>query len=179
MLRIPKRTVRWLRSNKRPSARNNGFGSDNVCPGHRTTLSANRKTGYERTTIGNQLRAFNRTPTGVWTSAPDYPGAVVVYADATGGGSRLGLEAGTICRHRTGLCALARHESNQPLIRMPLPDGRLDRYVGVLGIEIVGPRTAPKSPAPLPNVAHPAVPSQKRLCLPTRFACIGVHSRLT
>ena len=115
--------VRWLRSHKTPSARKHGLGLDNVCPGHRITLSANRKTGYEWTTIGNQLRTFNRTPTGVWTTSPDHPGAVVVYADATGGGSRLGLEAGTICRHRTGLYALARHESNQPLIRMPLPDG--------------------------------------------------------
>ena len=71
-------------------------GSDNLCPTPRFTLNARQKnTAYERTTIGNVLRTVNRPSPGDSTSAPHDPCAVVVYADATGRGSRVGLGAGT------------------------------------------------------------------------------------
>src|SRR2546426_402855 len=71
------------------------FGLDSLCPSRRATLKAQRNTGYERTTIGNQLRPVNPASPGDSTSAPGDPCAVVVYADATGRGSRVGLGAGT------------------------------------------------------------------------------------
>ena len=68
---------------------------DSICPGHWITLSAKTKTGHERTTIGNELRTGNCPSPCDSTSASDDPCAVVVYADAAGRGSHVGLGAGT------------------------------------------------------------------------------------
>ena len=50
-----------------------------------------KNTGYERNAIGNQLRPANPSSASGSPSATDGPRAVVVCADATGCGSRLGL----------------------------------------------------------------------------------------